>query len=363
MKNKLIPDIYMILIYFSILLSGVLAVYTAEPIHEPQGKFFNNHLNVVIAMSIVSLFIIYSPNFFGLIDKLVPFILLVTFFLLIYVVFLGVTVEGSYAKRWISLGTFVIQPSEIAKLSMIIYFASVLSKKGGKLYTLKKGLLPLLIILLSISILIMLEPDSSTAILFALVGFILFYYAGIPLRYLIGSALILGLIFVIFIFNTPYMKERIYSYINPNALPDSSYQSKRANLAFSLGGETGLSDEALSEVSTHLPAAITDLIYVVIAQRFGFIGNMIVLILFLLFTIRGFIISSRSDNLFYKYLSFGITLFISLQAFINMMVATGVLPTTGMPLPFISYGRNALVVNMTMLALLLKVTRIKGEEQ
>ena len=363
MKNKLIPDIYIMLIYASILLAGVLAIYTAAPIHEPQGDFLSNHLKIVIAMLVITIFIIYSPDFFYLIDKLVPIILITTFILLAYVIFFGVTVEGSYAKRWISFGSFVLQPSELAKLSMIIYYASVLSKKGEKLYTLKKGLLPLLLILLGVSIGIMFEPDSSTAILFALVGFIIFFYAGIPSRYLIGSALILGLIFAIFIFNTPYMKERVYSYINPDALPDSSYQSKRANLAFGLGGETGLSDEALSEVSTHLPAAITDFIYVVIAQRFGFVGNMIVLILFLLFTVRGFIICTRTNNLFHKYLLFGITLFISLQAFINMMVATGVLPTTGMALPFISYGRNALVVNMTMMALLLKVTRIKGEEQ
>ncbi len=254
-----------------------------------------------------------------------------------------------------------MQPSEIAKLSMTIYFASVLSKKGDKLNTLKKGLFPLLTILLAVSILIMLEPDSSTAILFALVGFTIFYYAGIPLRYLIGSSVILGLIFLLFIFNTPYMKDRVYSYMSPQSLPDSSYQMKRAILAFGLGGEAGIPDEMIRDVSTHLPAAITDFIYVVISQKFGLLGNTIIILLFLLFTIRGFIISNNMNNLFYKYIAFSVTLFISIQAFINMMVVTGILPTTGMPLPFISYGRNALVINMLMMALFLKTTRLKGE--
>jgi len=363
MKTKIMPDIYMTLIVVSIILSGILAIYITESIHNPDQGFFIKHFSLVIYMVLFSLIIIFSPNFVNLLDRFVPIILLITLLLLVYVYLFGISSDGSYAKRWIKIGSFTIQPSEIAKLSSVIYFASVLSKKGEKLFKIKKGLGPPLIILIIISILIMVEPDSGTAMLFAFVGFIMFFYAGIPLRYLILTGIVLFIIFVGFIFYTPYMRTRVTSYLDPSNSRDDTYQTRRANLAFNLGGISGLDDDALLETSTHLPAAITDFIYASIAQRYGFIGNIIILFLFLSFTIRGFIISSRINNLFYKYIVFGVTMFISMQAYLNMLVTTLIIPTTGIPLPFISYGRNAIVINMIMVALLLKITRLDRSKQ
>lgn len=363
MKTKIMPDIYMTLIVMSIILSGILAIYVTEPIHNPDQGYFVKHFNLIIYMFLFSLIIIFSPNFINLLDRFVPIILLITLLLLIYVLIFGISSEGSYAKRWIKIGNFTIQPSEIAKLSSIIYFASVLSKKGEKLFNWKKGLVPPLSILIIISLLILREPDAGTAMLFAFVGFIMFFYAGIPLRSLILTGILLFIIFVVFIFNVSYMRTRVTSYLDPNNSRDETYQIKRANLAYNLGGISGLDDDALLETSTHLPAAITDFIYASIAQRYGFVGNIIILFLFLSFTIRGFIISSRTNNLFYKYIVFGVTMFISMQAYLNMLVATLIIPTTGIPLPFISYGRNAVVINIIMVALLLKITRLDRSKQ
>lgn len=363
MKTKIVPDIYMTLIVVSIILAGVLAIYVSEPIHNPNQNFFNNHFTLLINMFVLSLIIIFSPNFFPTLDKLVPIILFITLLLLIYVLIFGISSEGSYARRWIKVGGITLQSSEIAKLTSVIYFSSVLSKKGEKLSNWQKGLMPPLSILIIISILIMIEPDSSTAMLLAFVGFIMFFYAGIPLRSLIFTGVLLAVVFVVFIFNNAYMMTRITSYLDLNNSADDTYQIRRANLAFNLGGINGLNDEALIETSTHLPAAITDFIFASVAQRYGFMGNMIILLLFLSFTIRGFIISSRLENLFYKYIVFGVTMFISVQAYLNMMVATSLIPTTGIPLPFISYGRNALVINIIMVALLLKITRLDGSKQ
>ena len=358
MKTKIMPDIYMTLIVMSIILSGILAIYITEPIHNLGQEFFVKHFYLVMIMFGFSLVIIFSPNFFDFLDKLVPIILLVTLLLLLYVLIFGISSDGSYAKRWIKIGNWTIQPSEIAKISSVIYFSSVLSKKGEKLSNLPKGLLPPLIVLIIICSLIIIEPDSGTAILFAVVGLLMFFYAGIPLRFLIFTGILLLIIFSLFVFTTPYMKKRLTSYFDPNNSIDDTYQTRRATLAFNLGGVSGLDDDALLETSTHLPAAITDFIYASIAQRYGFIGNIIILFLFLSFTIRGFIISSRLENLLYKYIVFGITMFISVQAYLNMLVATLIIPTTGIPLPFISYGRNAIVINMIMVALLLKITRL-----
>lgn len=359
MKRKIIPDIYISLIYMAILISGMVAIYGAETIHNPETSLFFNHIKLMGFMLLITLIMIILPDGFELLDRMVPILLLITVVLLIAVLIFGITVEGSYAKRWLLLAPgFTIQPSEIAKVTFAIYLASVLSKKGEKLFNFRKGLVPPLLVLLAISFLIMIEPDSGTAMLFSIVGFAMFFYAGIPLRSLILSGVLLMVIFIIFIFNVPYMKNRVTAYFEPGRQSEEdTYQIKRAKLAFNYGGVAGISDDDIKEVSTHLPAALTDFIYASIAQKFGFIGDIIVLMLFLSFTVRGFIISIRLKNLFLKYLSFGITMFISIQGYLNMMVATLIIPTTGMPLPFISYGRNALVINMIMMAILLKITQ------
>ena len=358
-KRKLMPDRYLLIIYIALLVAGLVTIYGAQTIHEPNGGYFNNHLKLLSIMLAATLIILAVPDFFGFLDKMVPFLLLFTLLLLVWVYLFGITVAGSYAKRWLLLPSGItIQPSEIAKVTCSIYFASVLSKKGEKLFDIKKGLFPPLLILCLVSGLILIEPDSGTALLFAMVGFSIFFYGGIPFRSLLFSAVFLALIFGLFIFNVPYMRSRVNSYLDPQSQSEEDiYQIRRAKLAFNYGGITGIPDEEIRDVSTHLPAALTDFIYASVSQRYGLVGNLIILLLFLSFTIRGFIISSRTNDLFLKNLSFAITMFISVQAYLNIMVATLMIPTTGMPLPIISYGRNALVINMIMVAILLKITQ------
>ena len=358
-KRKLMPDKYLLIIYAALLIAGLLAIYGAQIIHEPNGQYFENHLHLLIFMLAITILILILPDFFDLLDRIVPLLLVGTLLLLIAVLIFGITVPGSYAKRWLLIASsFTIQPSEMAKITITIYLASVLSKKGEKLVDFKKGLFPPLLVLLLISILILVEPDSGTALLFAMVGFSIFSYTGIPTKNLIISAIFLLLLFIIFIFNVPYMKNRVNAYFDPqNQSEEDIYQARRARLAFNYGGISGIPDENILEVSTHLPAALTDFIFASVSQRYGLIGDIIILMLFFSFTIRGFIISSRINDLFLKNISFGITIFISLQAYLNIMVATLMIPTTGMPLPIISYGRNALTANMVMFAILLKITQ------
>lgn len=358
-RRKLMPDKYLLIIYIALLIAGLLAIYGAQTLHEPNGQYFQNHLHLLIYMLVMTIFILILPDFFNLLDKIVPLLLVVTLLLLVAVLIFGITVPGSYAKRWILIASsFTIQPSEIAKITTTIYLASVLSKKGEKLFDFKKGLFPPLIVLLLISVLILIEPDSGTALLFAMVGFSIFSYAGIPNKTLIISAIFLLALFVIFVFNVPYMKSRVNAYFDPKSQSEEDiYQIRRAKLAFNYGGIYGIPDENIGEISVHLPAALTDFIFASVSQKYGLIGDIIILSLFLSFTIRGFIISSRIKDLFLKNISFGITIFISLQAYLNIMVATLMIPTTGMPLPIISYGRNALAVNMIMFAILLKITQ------
>lgn len=358
-NRKWIPDRYLLVIYIALLVAGLVAIYGAQTIHEPNSHYFLNHFKLLSVMLIGTIIVLIIPDFFEILDKMVPLLLLVTLILLVWVYFFGITVTGSLAKRWLLIAPGItIQPSEIAKITFSIYLASVLSKKGEKLFDIKKGLAPPFAVLCAISGLILIEPDSGTALLFAMVGFSIFFYGGIPFRSLLLSALFLMIVFSLFIFNVPYMRSRVHSYLDPHSQSEEDvYQIRRAKLAFNYGGITGIPDEEIRDVSTHLPAALTDFIYASVSQRYGLIGNLIILLLFLSFTIRGFIISSRTNDLFLKNLSFAITMFISVQAYLNIMVATLMIPTTGMPLPIISYGRNALVINMIMVAILLKITQ------
>ena len=359
-KRKLLPDKYLLILYIALLIAGLVAIYGAQTVHEPNTKYFSNHLNLLLLMFGFSIIMLLVPDFFDIIDNNIPIILFSTIILLGYVLIFGITVAGSFAKRWIYIPPgFTIQPSELAKITISIYMASVLAKKGEKLTNIKKGLVPPLIILIIVSVLIAIEPDLGTALLFAMVCFSMFLYGGIPLRSLIISWIFLLLVSVVFVFNVPYMKSRVDVYLDPEKQSEEdTYQMKRATLAFNYGGLTGIPDENIRDVSTHLPAAITDFIFASIAQRYGLIGNLIILILFVAFTARGLIVSYRiKENIFLKNLSFGLTMFISIQAFLNMMVATLIIPTTGLPLPFISYGRNALVINMIMYTILLKITQ------
>ena len=292
LKRKLLPDKYLVIIYIALLAAGLVAIYGAQTIHEPNEPYFYNHLKLLIIMLAVNVVILIVPDFFNIIDRFMPAILIGTLLLLIAVLIFGISVEGSYAKRWLSVfGTFTIQPSEIAKITLVLYLSSVLANKGDKLKHVRNGLLPPLFILAIICLLIMVEPDSGTALLFAMVGFSMFFYGGIPLRYLIFTGILLGAIFIIFILNTPYMKARVTSYLTPHTQSqEEMYQINRAKLAFNYGGITGIPDEDIREVSTHLPAALTDFIFASIAQRHGFVGNIILLLLFFSFTIRGFIV-------------------------------------------------------------------------
>lgn len=363
MKNKTLPDIYMTLVSLTIIAFGILAIYSTEIMINPDIPSFKNHVALVIAMLIIGFIIIVSPDFFKFIDSKVPIILVITFILFVLLRIFGIGVEGSVARRWLYLPLgFTLQPSEVAKITAVVYFASVLSKKGEKLNNIKKGLFPPLIVLLLICVAIAFEPDLGTSMLFAAVGFTMFFYSGIPIRFLVLSGLLLLFIFILFVFNVPYMKNRIQTYLEPNSKESSVYQMSRAKAAFEQGSLLGLPDEEYNDTNIRLPAHKTDFIFAAIARKYGFVGDITLLLLYLVFIVRGFTISLRAYDLFQKYMAFGFTICIGIQAYLNILVATLIIPTTGIPLPFISYGRNAFIVNMIMLSIILKISRRSKKE-
>ncbi len=262
--------------------------------------------------------------------------------------------------RWLKIPGIGIlfQPSDILKVTSIIYFAKYLSRNANKLQD--PNVFIKTIAILAISVIPVMIKDFSTAIVIGLSLFSILVCAGLNKKQF-GVLVIMGLVLVaIMLLNEDYSYriKRILGFVSDSTdyLSADLYQARQSLYAFALGGYTGVGLFRSRQKYTNLPQAYTDFIYSVIAEEFGLIGCMIVLILFLIYIYRGYIIAVRSNNYFDKFASVGITTFIGVQAFFNMGVAAKLLPVTGITLPFISYGGSALIMTIVATAILLKIS-------
>ncbi len=352
MNNKLFPDVYLLFTVIILIVIGFFAIHNTSTIYGTKEDIFAGYITVLLVSSILAVVVIFIPNLIDLLDRLVPILLVATLALLVIVLFSGV--RAGNARRWIAIGTYTIQPSEVAKLTIVIYLSSVLSKKGKNINNLTQGFIPPLTVLILVSILIAVEPDFSTAVFFSLIGLIIFIYAGTPLRFVFLVGLCVLVLSIFLVSSNQYMFERIERF---DFTGKSGYQINQAIISFSRSGIGGMSLDELIHSPIHLPAGITDFILASVAQNLGLFGTVPIVLLFLFFMIRGMIIVYRIDDIFSKYLAFSIVVAICTQAYINMMVAVSLIPITGMTLPFISYGRNSLFTSIMMAAILLNLSR------
>lgn len=297
----------------------------------------------------------FSMAFFSYFDykKLYNFslpILLVSIFLLVLVFIPGVGVYLLGARRWINLGFFTLQPAEFAKLAMSIYLASWLSNK-------EKGRLPAFLLLLSLMVgLIMLEPDMGTTIVILLQALIVYFLSGGNLIYFSAILPISAAIGFILIKLSPYRLERLKAFFDTHeSVSNSSYHVKQILIALGSGGIFGVGLGNSLQKYAYLPESTTDSIFAIIAEEIGFLGSVFIVFIFGLVIWRGFVIAINKKDTFGKLLAGGITSFIAIQAVINLAAQTALLPLTGIPLPFISYGGSALIVNLTSVGILLNI--------
>jgi len=260
-------------------------------------------------------------------------------------------------KRWLNLGPFSFQPSEFAKLAIIIALADFIDRKKSKLNKLS-SIMPLGLIVLLPLALVFLEKDLGTPILIAIVALSMLLAGG--LSWLIVSSMgifvVLSGIFAVLI--QPYRLKRIRDFAQSFFSIDStSYQVNHSNWAFGSGGLLGKGPGNSEMKDLWLPESHTDFIFPIIGEEFGFIGAIGILILYIMFFVSGWAISKRSDTYFGSMVAFGITVLIAYQALINMGVATAILPTKGLALPFISYGGSSLIVNMIAAGILLNIAK------
>ncbi|MBM7702135.1 putative lipid II flippase FtsW [Metabacillus iocasae] len=365
MKEKAIRkfkqmDWILIATIFALCSIGVLMVYSASLYlsYETTGDFHAFFKRQLIWLGLGCLVFwlasVFSYKAYG---KWIKFIMLITVLLLIVVLIPGIGVERNFSRRWIGIGSFVVQPSEIAKLTMIIYFAHAYTKKQRVIENFKQGVIPPLIALGFVFLLILMQPDLGTAsLILAACGTIVFC-SGARWRHiflLMGTALFMVLILAV---SEPYRLKRITSFLDPYADPDGAgYQLINSFIAISSGGWTGQGLGLSSQKFGYLPEAHTDFIMAVIAEEFGLIGIYVVLGLYITFMIRGFLISRQVDDIFAKLLAIGITFKICIQMFLNLGAMSGLLPITGITLPFISYGGSSLVITLAMAGILVQLS-------
>ena len=330
-------------------------IWAAYKFNDPF-KYAKSQLLFFISSLFISPFII---NFdIELIKKNSNKILFLCLTLLILVLIPGIGKIRNGSRSWFGIGPLGIQPSEFAKLGLIIYTSKYLSSNNSIINNIKKGLFPLFFIILIFAFLIMLQPDFGTMMVIILTLCVLIYISGPNLKFFIRLG-ILGLIaIVILIIIAPYRMKRIVSFLNPWSDPLGSgfqvIQSLYAISPFSLLG-TGFNSSV--QKNFYLPEPQTDFIFSIIAEEFGFLGSIYVILSFAYIFYRSIKISLRQTDLFKKYLSFGLSFGIILQATLNLAVVTNLIPCTGITLPFLSYGGSSLVISLISINLLLNISR------
>lgn len=337
-----------------LIIIGFLAIFSAgAPKCIMQGThstFFVLRQFIWFILGCIAMFFLSHVNYKILNRLSLPFAWIIIL-LLIGVHFWGVTVNG--AQRWLAIGPIQFQPSEAAKLAVIMLLASAFSKDVNLLNTkLYKYFIPILIMIA----LIFKQPNLSMVLILLMSSMFMYFAAGGSIKVIISAvaAGIFGLSFAI----QSFQKQRIMIWLNPESDPyGAGYNIIQSMLAFVAGGFFGEGYGNSRQKLGWLPEGHTDFIYAVFGEEFGFLGCVLIIGLFLAFLQRGLLVSAKCEDIFGKLLSAGITVSICLQAFINISVASSMLPATGVPLPFISYGGTSLFITMCMIGILLNVSK------
>ncbi len=288
-------------------------------------------------------------------------ILIFSVLLLIAVLIPGIGHRTGGAMRWLKIQSFSFQPSEFAKLGLVVFLAYLLAKKEEKIRSFSFGFLPPVLLSGLVIALVMKEPDFGAAFFLAAMVFLLLFVGGARVIYMTGAFLIAVPVAYTFLMNVGYRYRRLMSFIRPWEDPKgTSFQIIQSFLSFGSGGLFGLGLGEGRQKLFFLPAPHTDFIFSVIGEELGLVGATVVVLLFFILTLRGIQIGLSLEDRFGVYLALGITLMISLQAAINMGVVLGLLPTKGLTLPFISYGGTSLIANLAGVGILFHLsTRVE----
>ncbi|HBH01091.1 MAG TPA: putative lipid II flippase FtsW [Candidatus Rokubacteria bacterium] len=361
MPRKLRPDTWLFGVAVVLLSVGVVMVYSASAIvaaerfHDPY--FFLKKQIFWALLGALALWLALRVDYRRLEGLVVP-LLLVAGVLLVLVLVppLGQAINGT--RRWIRLGPVSFQPAELAKLALVVYLAAFLARRRDALGDFRRDLLPPLAVAGMLAALVLAQPDLGSSLTLVALTFALLFLAGGRVRHL---ALVLAPalpLLAVAVWAAPYRIRRVTTFLDPWSDPrGSGFQIIQSWLAFGNGGLLGQGIGGSQQKLFYLPEAHTDFIFAIVGEELGLVGALAIVGLFVVLAWRGLRIGLRAPDPFGAYLALGITVLIATQAVVNLGVVTGLLPTKGLPLPFISFGGSALLVTMLATGVLLNISQ------
>ncbi len=360
-KNIEKYDSYIIVAVTALTCFGVVMVFSASALMADKryhdGFYFLKRQGGFALVGMVLMFAVMKIDY-HLWQKYAIYALALSLLLLVAVLIPGIGGAAGGSSRWIKLALgFRFQPSEFAKIALIIFMAFSLDRKQERIMLLGKGFLPYMGVLMILLSLLLVQPDMGSAVTLFLVAFTMLFAAGTRPRHII-SVFLLALPFVYFlIVNVPYRLRRVTAFLDPWKDPlGGGYQAIQSLLALGKGGLIGVGLGNSRQKLFYLPEAHTDFILAVIGEEFGFIGVMIVIGIFFLLVQRALCVALAAHDAFGRYLALGIASLFGIEALVNMGVVFGLLPTKGLALPFLSYGGSSLIISMFAVGILLNIS-------
>lgn len=351
-----------LLLIVTILVSiGIIMIYSTSAIYANEKMddsmyFLKRHLVYLVAgffMMLLSMAIDIS-----VLRKYSKAIMAFSIVLLILVLIPHVGRETAGARRWFKIGPLNFQPSEFAKIAILVYLADLLARKEKVIKSFVHGYLPPVLVLGFVLGLVLLEPDLGTAIAISAVGMIMLFVSGTRSLYIFASVLASLPALYLLLFRVPYRRKRMMIFLNPWAdKRGAGFQIIQSFIALGSGGLLGVGLGQSRQKLFYLPASHTDFIFSIIGEELGFLGAASVVVLFILFVWEGMKITFNAAGQFEKLLSMALVCMITLEAIINIGVTAGMLPTKGLPLPFISYGGTSLIFHLAAVGLLLNIAK------
>lgn len=359
MLKRRIPDLLLFISVILLLSIGISMVYSAS-IHKSQVIFQNSYhflfrQVVWVFCGIFFMFISFNVDYH--IYRKFSFVLIILSVLLLLAVFVpGLGKKVSGARRWLDLKFFLLNPTEIAKFSLIIYIASQLSRK--KMVDFQNRYLPAIIVILLFAGLIILQPDFGSGVFLIITGIVLLFVDGIKIKNILLSSMAVLPFLVLMVVREKYRLRRIIAFLNPGLDPsDKGYHILQSLKCFKMGSITGLGFAQSKQKIWSLPAPHTDFIFSVYGEEAGFIGIVILVTLFIVFMWRGLKIALNAVDSFGFFLCSGFVFMIMFQTISNLFITLGIIPVTGVSLPFISYGGSAIIINLIMVGIMLNISK------
>jgi cell division protein FtsW len=361
MRDGLAVDRWLFFAVAALLALGVTMVLSTSYVYSQErftdGTYFFRKQLIATGAGLVGLVCcLLTPA--ALYRKLAYPLLGLTFLILLLVLIPGVGIARGGARRWLTLPGFAFQPAELAKLAVVIYLAHSMSKKEERIQSFSIGVLPHLIVGGALLGLLLLEPDFGTAVILAVLLYMMLFIGGARIPHLLATGLLALPVLIYVMMTAEYRLRRLLTFMDPwRDASNSGFQIIQSLIAFGSGQVLGRGLGEGRQKLFYLPEAHTDFVYSVIGEELGLVGALVVLGLFGLIVLRGLRLAARIEEPFEQYLAFGLTIALGLQALIHMGVVMGLMPSKGLVLPFISYGGSAMVVNLTEAGILLGLSR------